>query len=156
MGRTIKIELSDEQRRELENGYRHSDNHVFRVRCQMILLKAENRKSSEVASILGFCEQAVNGWLWRSKAQGIKGLKTRGGQGRIPILKIKEDSEAVRLSVAEHRQRVSVAQAELEESLGRKFSEKTLRRFLKNCVASINASESVPEKRKAKRFMTTK
>lgn len=156
MGRTIKIELNDAQRSELENGYRHSANHVFRVRCQMILLKAENRKSSEVASILGFCEQAVNGWLWRYKEQGIEGLKTTPGQGRLPILKIKEDAAVVRLSVAEHRQRISLAQAELEESLGRKFSEKTLRRFLKNCVVGINESESVPEKRKAKPFIVTK
>src|SRR5436189_5876427 len=117
MGRTIKIELNDEQRRELENGYRHSDNHVFRVRCQMILLKAENRKSSEIAAILGFCEQAVNSWLWRYKEKGLGGLKTKPGQGRLPILKIEEDLSVVRLSIAEHRQRVAVAQTELEESL---------------------------------------
>ena len=156
MGRTIKITLSDEQRAELENGYKSGDSHVFRVRCQMILFKADGRKSSEIAAILGLCEQTVNGWLWRYKENGIGGLKTKPGQGRIPILKLAEDAQAVRLSVAEHRQRISQAQAELEQSLGKRFSEKTLRRFLKNCVVGINESESVPAKRKPKPFMTTK
>lgn len=148
MGRTIKIILSDQQRNELENGYRTGENHVFRVRCQMILLKAENRKSSEVGAILGFCEQAVNKWLWRYKENGIAGLKTKPGQGRIPILKLREDAPHVRLSVAEHRQRLSQAMPELEASLGKRFSEKTLRRFLKNCVVAINESANAPANRK--------
>jgi transposase len=155
MGRTIKITLSDEQRAELEDGYRTGENHVFRIRCQMILLKAENRKSKEVALILDFCEQAVNKWLWRYKENGIAGLKTKPGQGRIPILKLREDALVVRLSVAEHRQRLSQAVPELETSLGKRFSEKTLRRFLKNCVADINESAVVPAKRKSKKFINT-
>lgn len=156
MGRTIKIQLSDEHRAELENGYQTADNHVFRVRCQMVLLKSENRKSTEVGAILGFCEQTINGWLWRYKENGIAGLKTQPGQGRVPILKLEEDAPAVRLSVAEHRQRISQAQAELEQSLGKRFSEKTLRRFLKNCAADINASESVPANRKQQEFIGIK
>jgi transposase len=151
MGRTIKIKLNDKQRQELENGYRNSENHIFRVRCQMVLLKAENRKSSEIGQILDFCEQAVNGWLWRYLETGIDGLLTKPGQGRIPILSVKQDAQAVRLSIQEHRQRISEAQAELEETLGRKFSSKTLRRFLKNCVLDINESENVPANRKPKR-----
>lgn len=154
MGRTIKIDLNDEQRAALETGYRHGNTHVFRHRCQMVLLKAEGRKSSEVAAILGCCQQAVNGWLWRYKKAGIQGLQTKPGQGRTPILHLQDDAAAVRLSVAEHRQRLSQAQAELEQSLGKQFSEKTLRRFLKNCVAAINASESAPARRKSKRSMT--
>ena len=131
MGRTIKITLNDNQRAELEQGYRNGNTHVFRVRCQMILLKAEGRKSQEVADILGFCQQAVNGWLWRYKNDGIKGLETKPGQGRVPILKLSQDAVAVRLSVAEHRQRLWQARAELEKNLGKQFSDRTLRRFLK-------------------------
>ena len=156
MSRTIKIELNDQQRAELENGYRNGKTHVFRLRCQMVLLKAEGRKSKEVAAILGSCEQAVNNWLWRFKNDGINGLQTKPGQGRVAILQVSQDAAAVRLSVAEHRQRLSQARAELEESLGKKFSEKTLRRFLKNLTADINASGNVPPKRKSKKFMTGK
>ena len=39
------IQLSEAQRMELENGYRNSQSHAFRQRCQMILLKSGNRSS---------------------------------------------------------------------------------------------------------------
>lgn len=156
MGRTIKINLNEKQRAELEHGYRNGNTHVFRVRCQMILLKAEGRKSQQVADILGFCQQSVNGWLWRYKNHGIKALETKPGQGRVPILKLSQDAAAVRLSVVEHRQRICQARAELEQTLGKQFSDRTLRRFLKNCVADINASANVLESRKPKKSMTTK
>lgn len=148
--------LNDKQRAELEQGYRNGHTHVFRVRCQMILLKAEGRKSQEVADILGFCQQAVNGWLWRYKNAGIKGLHTKPGQGRVPILNLSQDAAPVRLAVAEHRQRVSQSRAALEETLGKAFSDRTLRRFLKNCVADINASANVLISRKPKTSMTIK
>jgi hypothetical protein len=60
MGRVIKIELDDNQRKELEKGYRNGRSHAFRLRCQMVLLKSEGRKSQDIASFLGFCQQAVN------------------------------------------------------------------------------------------------
>jgi transposase len=116
MGRTIKIELNLQQRAELENGCRNGKTLVFRQPCQMVLLKAEGRKSKEVAGILGSCEQAVNTWLWRYKSEGIKGLQTKPGQGRVAILQVRQDAASVRLSVAQHRQRLSQARAELEES----------------------------------------
>ena len=156
MGRTIKIDLNEQQRTELEQGYRTGNTHVFRSRCQMILLKAEGRKSQEVADILGLCQQSVNNWLWRYKNEGIKGLETKPGQGRVPILSLSQDAATVRLSVAEHRQRLSQARAELEQNLDKQFSERTLRRFLKNCVADINASASALEDRKPKKSMITK
>jgi transposase len=156
MGRTIKIELNQQQREELENGYRNGNSHVFRLRCHMVLLKSEGRKSKEVAAILGSCEPSVNNWLWRYLNDGIKGLHNKSGQGRIPILQPTQDATAVRSSVTQHRQRISQARTELEDTLGKKFSEKTLRRFLKNLTADINASENVLPKRKSKKFMTGK
>lgn len=155
MGRVINIELNDVSRTALENGYRHSNSHVFRVRCQMVLLKADGRKSSEVASIVKVCEQTVNKWLKRYKKDGLQGVETKSGQGRTPILDIEKDAEVVRQTVAEHRQKLSLAQVQLERSLGKKFSDKTLRRFLKNCVVDISESENVPLVRKSKRSMTT-
>ena len=156
MGRTIKIELSDEQRAELEHGYRSGETHVFRQRCHMVLLKAENRRSVDVAEILGVGAQTVNGWLWRYKHAGITGLATQPGQGRRPILREAEDVAAVRAAVADHRQRIALARAELEDRVGKHFSEKTLRRFLKNLAADINVSVSVPPKRRSKKSTTAK
>src|SRR5688572_24901154 len=94
-----------------------------------------------------------NAWLWRYKSDGIKGLQTKPGQGRVAILQLRQDADAVRLSVAQHSQRISQARAELEDRLGKQFSEKTLRRFLKNLTADLNASENVLPKRKSKKFM---
>jgi hypothetical protein len=65
----------------MEQGYRIGNPHVFRARCQMVLLKAEGRKSQEVADILGSCQQAVNGCLWRYKNDGIKGLGAKPDKG---------------------------------------------------------------------------
>ncbi len=156
MGRTIKIELTDEQRAALEDGYRHGGTHVFRQRCQMVLLKADNRRAVDVAEILGVSAQTVNGWLWRYKQAGLTGLKTQPGQGRRSILRETEDAAAVRSAVANHRQRIALARTELEDRVGKRFSEKTLRRFLKNLAADISGSASVPPKRKSKTSTTSK
>ena len=143
MGRIIKIELSDQQRKELENSYHNGKTHAFRTRCQMVLLKSEGRKSQEIADFLGFCQQAINLWLNRYKLEGIGGLLVRSGRGRPKILSETEDLKAVKEAVGRHRQRISIAKAELEENLGKEFSQKTLERFLKNLTAGINESESV-------------
>jgi Winged helix-turn helix len=94
MGRFIKVELTDDQRKELENGYRNGKSHAFRIRCQMVLLKSEGRKSQDIADFLGFCQQAVNNWLNRYKQEGIAGLRVKEGRGRRSILSPTEDLEA--------------------------------------------------------------
>lgn len=152
MGRTIKIQLSDEQRTVLENTYRTGANHALRVRCQMILLKSEGRKSQEIADFFGYCQQAVNNWLHRYKAGGIKALETVAGGGRPPIFESAEDEAVVRSAVENHRQRISVAKAELEETLGKQFCERTLSRFLKNLMPVTNASDGDPKERKTPTF----
>jgi transposase len=138
------IELSEEQRKELERGYREGATHSYRQRCQMMLLKSEKRTSAEVADILGCCEVSVNNWLKRYQAEGLEGLHTRAGRGRKPILDAEADLEAVKEAVQAHRQQLSVAKAELETALGKNFSTKTLERYIKNTVRVISASESVP------------
>jgi transposase len=142
MGRVIKIELSDNQRKELENGYRNGKTHSFRTNCQIVLLKSEGRFSKQIADFLGSSEQRVNRWLWRYKTQGLQGLEIRAGRGRPSILQI-ENIASIKEAVKRHRQRISIAKAELQETLGKEFSQKTLSRFLKNLTAGINESESV-------------
>src|SRR5215207_3447396 len=106
MGRIIKIELTDNQRKELENGYRNGKSHSFRTNCQIVLLKNEGRKSDEIASFLGSSEQKVNRWLWRYKREGIQGLEIRTGRGRPPILQ-PEHTASIKEAVQRHRQRIS-------------------------------------------------
>jgi len=141
MGKTKVIELTKEQRTELEDGYKNGKSHSFRERCQIILLKSENRTSLEIKAILGCCEMVVNNWIKRYQSEGIGGLQTRPGRGRKPILQA-SDLAQVKESVKQSRQRISVARAELEESLGKEFSMSSLKRFLKKTLAATNELEN--------------
>jgi transposase len=138
MGKTKVIELTAAQREELENGYRNGQTHSFRQHCQMVLLKSEKRSSLEVVGILGGCEMTVNNWVKRYESEGIKGLRTRPGGGRKAILQA-VDLEQVKTAVKQSRQKISVARAELEASLGKEFSQSSLKRYLKKTLAAKNA-----------------
>ena len=138
MSRLIILTLTDGERAALERGTRHGTSHAFRTRCQMILLKAERLPSAQVAEQVGCCMMAVNGWVTRYRAEGIGGLKTKPGRGRRAILDDQADLEQVRAAVQSHRQKISLARAELEAGLGKGFSTATLRRFLKNIAAATS------------------
>jgi transposase len=143
MGKKKIVELSAEQRAELEKGYRKGRSHSFRVRCQMILLKAENRTSLEVAEILDCCEVVVNNWLKRFESEGIKGLETRAGRGRPPILSQQnpEHLKKVEAEIKAHPNSVKTVIAKLEEDLSLEMSADTLKRFLKKMVTDSLAPE---------------
>lgn len=138
MGKVTQIDLTEKERRALEKGYREGKKHGYRKRCHLILLKSERRSSEQVGEILGICEIAVNNWVKRYLAEGIKGLETRQGRGRKPVLEKEVDFERVREAVKENRQRIELAREELQTSLGKQFSAMTLKRFLKKTVAAIN------------------
>jgi transposase len=141
MGKIKKLELSVAEKEALEKGYRNGEKHPFRERCQMILLKSEGLTNKAIGEIFSCHELTVWGWVKRYQTEGIDGLKTKPGSGRPPILLTEEDLERVREKVSEHRQRIGLAKEELEKELGKTFSEKTLRRFLKKTVADINEYE---------------
>jgi transposase len=151
MGKIKTVELTQAQRIALEKGYRTGHSHAFRLRCQMILLKSEQRTAIEIADLLGCCEVVVNNWLKRFEAEGIEGLRTKPGRGRKPILDTEKDLQRVKAAVKANRQRISWAKAELETVLGKAFSQKTLQRYIKNMVLAINESENVPQKSRARK-----
>ena len=109
----------------------------------MILLKADKRKSLEVAEILGCCEVVVNNWLKRFEAEGIKGLETRAGRGRPPILSQQnpEHLQKVAAQIKEHPNSVKTVIAGLEAEFGLEMSPDTLKRFLKKMVTASVAPE---------------
>ncbi len=133
MGKTKVIQLNDEQRSELEKGYRTGKSHTFRLRCQMVLLKSEKRTSVEVAEVLGCCEMAVNNWLARYLSEGVKGLATRAGRGRPPILSSQNPLhlQKVKMEIKRHPNSVKTVIAKLEEDLDLLMHPETLKRFLK-------------------------
>jgi transposase len=138
MPRIKTVEVSTDQRAALERGVKYGSTPSFRLRCQAILLKCDNKSSLVVAQALGCCEMSVNDWMKRFAEQGIEGLKVAPGRGRKSILDKQGDFEAVRRAVQGSRQRISMAKAELEKELGKKFSPITLRRYLKKTVVASN------------------
>jgi transposase len=143
MGKKKIVQLSAQQRAALEKGYRKGKSHSFRQRCQMILLKVENRTSQEVAEILGCCEVVVNNWLKRFESEGIKGLETRAGRGRPPILSQQNPDhlKKVEAEIRAHPNSVKTVIAKLEEDLALQMSPDTLKRFLKKMVTDSVGQE---------------
>jgi len=133
MGKTKVVELTAEQRTELEKGYRTGKSHCFRVRCQMILLKSERRTSVKVAEVSGCCEMVVNNWLARYETEGIEGLATRAGRGRPPILSQQNPvhRQKVEAEIKKHPNSVKAVVAALEEDLDLMMHPETLKRYLK-------------------------
>lgn len=152
MGKIKTVKLTQAQRIALEKGYRAGESHAFRLRCQMILLKSEQRTAIEIADLLGCCEVVVHNWLKRFELEGIEGLRTKPGRGRKPILDAETDLQRVKAAVTVNRQRISLAKAELEKAMGKSFSQKTLERYIKNMVLAINESENVPAKSCVRKF----
>ena len=124
MPRVTVIELDAAAHLALQRGYEQGHSPAFGKRCQMILLKSAGRTSSEIGPIVGSCEMSVHNWVHRYQQEGLAGLHTRPGQGRQAILQ-ECDLEAVQAAVKEHRQRLSVAKAEWEQTLGKSFCRKT-------------------------------
>ena len=143
MGKTKVIELNDEQRSELEKGYRTGKSHTFRLRCQMVLLKSEKRTSVEVAEVLGCCEMAVNNWLARYLSEGVKGLATRAGRGQPPILSSQNPVHLAKIKaeIKRHPNSVKTVVAHLEKDLALSLHPETLKRFLKKMVIDSVAPE---------------
>ncbi len=151
MPKVTVIELDVAARLALQQGHDKGHSAAFRKRCQMILLKSAGRTSSEIGQIVGSCEMSVHNWVHRYQQEGIAGLHTKPGQGRQAILQ-ECDLEAVQAAVKEHRPRLSVARAELEQTLGKSFCRKTLADFVKKTVASINESANVPDTSRSRKF----
>ncbi len=147
MPRVTIIELDAEARRALEEGHRSGVGPGFRRRCQMVLLKSQGRTSRQVAEIVGVCEMSVHKWVHRYQQHGMGGLASKAGRGRKAILQECDlevvKASVVKASVVQHRQRLSVAKAELEQALGKSFCQETLARFVKKTVGAINECENV-------------
>jgi transposase len=84
MKKAIRVsELTEEQRKELEELYRKTQVPRVRTRAQMVLLSAEQGlKAEEIASIVRESAVTVLTWLKRYLAEGMEGLKDTPRAGR--------------------------------------------------------------------------
>ena len=130
------LELSEADRLKLEKGYHNGSTHNYRIRCKSILLKLSGKSASEIAEIFDVTVNIYT-WIKRYKKNGIKGLETRPGQGRKPIMDC-SDEEAVRKAIEEDRQSVSKAREAWEKTSDKKASDITFKHFLGTLVQDIS------------------
>ena len=102
-----------------------------------MLLKSEGVSAAKVGERVDMEQHTVNKWLGRYKAEGIKGLETRPGRGRKPIMDC-SDEEAVRLAIEQDRQSVNKAREAWQQTTGKEASESTFKRFLSALAQDIS------------------
>lgn len=135
------IALNEAEKVTLQEGRKNGIRQSFQERCHCLLLSSKGYQVKELAEIFRVSEMTIYGWLKRWEAGGIVGLKDKQGRGRKPILK-SEDLPQVKACVQANAQRLKVARSLLKEELGREFSAKTLKRFLKSLIAATNGGAS--------------
>jgi len=106
MGRTLKVILTNEQRLELQHGYKTKASHAFRQRCRMVLLKSSGKLTKDICQIVDIKSQnQINIWIRRYQSHygtiGILVLHNADGQGRKPIFDSKTESEKIKAVVKE-------------------------------------------------------
>lgn len=131
------IELTDEQRLQLEEGFRKGKSHAFRMHCRAILLKSKGQTSKEVGEQTEMTHISVNSWVKRFETEGISGLETRPGRGRKPIMDC-SDEEIVRKAIENDRQSVKKAKEAWQQASGKEASESTFRAFLSALARDID------------------
>ena len=128
MAKIKVIQLTDQQRLQLEEGFRQGKSHAYRMRCRAVLLKSAGLTSEQVGFQTEMSHISVNSWVKRFEAEGIKGLETRPGRGRKPIMD-SSDEEAVRIAIENDRQSVKKAKEAWQQASGKEASESTFRSF---------------------------
>lgn len=137
------IKLNEAEKITLQEGRKNGKARAFQERCHCLLLSSEGCEVKELARVFRVSEMTVYGWLKRWEAGGgIVGLKDKQGRGRKSILR-SEDLPQVKAIVQENAQRLKAARLILKEELGREFSAKTLKRFLKSLIVDIKDGANV-------------
>lgn len=106
----------------MEESFRKGKSHTFRMRYRAVLLKSSGLTSKTVGEQTEMTHISVNSWVKRFEAEGIKGLETRPGRGRKPIMDC-SDEGAVRVAIENDRQRVKKSKEAWQQALGKEASE---------------------------------
>jgi transposase len=131
------VELAEVEKITLQEGHKNGKTQAFRERSHCLVLSAEGYQVKELAQIFRVSEISIYSWFKRWEADGIVGLRDKQGRGRKPILRA-EDLAQIKRRVQENAQRLKIARSQLKEELGREFSTKTLKRFLKSLIADTS------------------
>ena len=136
------IELTEAEKITLQEGEKNGKARAFRTRCHCLRLSGEGYQVKELASIFRVSEICIYTWLKRWERGGIVDLRDKTGRGRRAILQ-PEDLAIIKEKVQENAQRLKIAREKLKVELGREFSAKTLKRFLKSLIADTSDGANV-------------
>ena len=136
------IELTEVEKITLQEGEKNGKAKAFRERCHCLWLSSEGYQVKELARIFQVSEISIYSWFKRWETGGIVGLRDKQGRGRKPLLQA-EDLAVIKEKVQENAQRLKIAREKLKAELGREFSTKTLKRFLKSLIAGTSDGASV-------------
>jgi len=126
--------LTEEQKSSLKKGYQSGKSHLFRRKCQCILLSHEQKTTPELAELYGVSQQSIRKWFKLWETQGINGLKLKPGRGRKPKLRLDNAKQVktVKTLVENETKNLNRVTIQIKSELGIDLSKKTLKRFLKN------------------------
>lgn len=136
------IQLTIKEVITLQEGRKNGAAYLFRQRCHCLLLSSEGYEVKDLAQVCAVSPITIYSWLNRWETSGLVGLKDKPGRGRKPIFSA-ADLPKVKRRVQENAQQLRRARVQLKEELERDFSEKTLRRYLKNLIVDIRDGASV-------------
>jgi transposase len=139
------IELSSEERKELEIAFKTGNSHDFRNRCHCILLSDEKWSVKELKGFFNVTALAVYKWFDRYEAEGLQGLYIRPGRGRKRKLNIDNSIhvEVVKIGLAKENRSIKQLKEELESQLNTTIGNTTLRDFLKVLVSDTEDLDTV-------------
>ena len=92
------MELTDEQREELESVSRHGEPGYVRIKALVLLNLAEGQRLSHLARIFRVARQSIYDWRARYADRGIESLWVQPGRGRKPQVDLEDLERHVRQS----------------------------------------------------------
>lgn len=143
MGRKKRyIQLTPDQKAELELAYKTGSTHDYRNRCHCILLSSQEWSVKQLKDFFKVSSLSVYTWFNRYESEGIKGLQIRPGRGRKRKLDINNSDhvKAVKVGLANENRSIKQLKAELESKLSTSIGDTTLRDFLKVLVTDTDDS----------------
>ena len=127
------IHLEPTEVATLEEVYKNVTHHQFRMRAHCLLLSHQQHNMRALKVIFNVSHATVSNWLTAWETKGIVGLRNQPGQGRKPTL-VAADLPLIKVKVQQNPQDIKAVRDELKAELGREFSTKTLKTFLKSLV----------------------
>ena len=126
--------LTKEEKISLEKGYRIGKSHVFRRKCQCILLSNTGSSVEELAILYQVRTRTIYDWFNRWEQEGLEGLKLKPGRGRPTKLSAENAKQVkvVKQLIENEPKNLNRVVAQVETELAIELSKKTLIRFLKN------------------------